>query len=542
MTYRLLPDGNGKRGDKEVDVQRYLLGLVLSTWVLSSLTACQPQPNTLTFHADDGDKRRYQVYSDFTVNADSGDEQHFRQTLLLEYQVQADDDYQIQVRPRYMALNSNGRQFSSTDGDQGADRYARDFVEQGLTLTVDADSGAVSDLQFHADLPSDKPTPEKLLALFRDNLIATPTVGQGIKLERGASQPFHISDQLPELTLTVQQVFEHEVVFTASGEHEQQQLFAIIVSDRDSGWLKRGSLVSKRVREQQQIRTVMSIFQADSGYAMNLDSLARAENIPLYDSLSVEKVLQSDSADAEHMLPSASGRLEKLDTTLLLSYSHQAPFSHHNGRIELDNIELFDKNGAPLPLAIQPLESMTVPDYGNEYRNDGSNNAITLTELLPLGWHDKALMPLYAFSDDGESPSGYATATVNWYPSHSEVKTLTLGDDVTDFNIGRARIEAKPNSDDGGYDVLVQSSREHQLILVSDGISGKFNYRRLDTAPSWISDAEARLMAMLVNDWFPMDYHIRLDDPKQQQLKIAIVSSAEQAADSREVKFEVKRD
>src|SRR5690606_7830662 len=193
---------------------------ILMVLALVGLSACSESPNTLEFNPKDGESRRYQVHAESRIKAQSsyGDSSDFvRSVMLTDYHVEQSDHTILHVTPTFMRLDYRHGNFASSRAPEYVDEDMRDVMHEGFQLHLD-DNRKVIDFKVNANNSAFQGSGQEMLVdVFKDQF-SRPGVGHGLEMREGASRTIPASSDIPEVTLTLKELREHDALVTMSGE------------------------------------------------------------------------------------------------------------------------------------------------------------------------------------------------------------------------------------------------------------------------------------------------------------------------------------
>ncbi|SEO73603.1 hypothetical protein [Aquisalimonas asiatica] len=500
-----------------------------------ALFACSEQPETLQFKPDDGENRRYQMFSEISIEATSSygsNSERVRSHMFMDYDVEeASSTYDILMQPRYLRTRfrrgSGG--FSSTDEPSYGQEELHSLMESGFTMVVDKQSGEPSDfiIHHHIDRLEDDGF-DPIGELLQDE-ISRPGYPSGILLEVGATHEIPSDDDVsPDVTLTVKELHDDAVTLTMQGENEEVKLYGYMLLERETGWLKRSALIVDMPLQHEytdgHVRMFGTVIPADDWqFGEDLEFFEDdAQGFPIDTSAQPDSLDDMEMADVEKVFPTRSGNIDYFDSRLTLEYVHDVFDSNSLGHIEISDFQALDKNGDALDITLHGLSAFSF-NFG-----DGEPMR-THVDVYPLGWSDtaKKLEQL-----------GAIEGTVKRFPVTHEVVDLLVEENETVLEHHGARAVLTPTEEDGVYRLKLAHSENAYFGAAIDGPSdGIVEYDRAENTPAWLDGRERGLLEVIRQGYYPRTHTLYFEDERPDAIRLMTHLIGDEPMDESKVRF-----
>ncbi|MCW8127930.1 hypothetical protein [Microbulbifer halophilus] len=474
----------------------YLFSAVLA--VIALLTACSrgpdTPPGTIVFSPSKGDVRSYQVHSQTRIRVgDSSRKRTMRMEndAVLRYQVlDTGATLKLGIEAPYTRFSLDGRKsFSSTnpDGKRGT-TVLRELMSAGFEVDIDSDTGSIERfVNRNEDLWQTvlEEGPDPVVDNLKKQMSPPGFPQPAIPLNEGERITLPDFRGIGKLQLTTEQVTDDEVVTTLEAQGEKVRLRGTMVLERGNGWLKRLALVSETEIERHGIKGTshQKLVMLPEGSPSSLGdwllevNLGGEEGRPFPPAPAPGELV--DTATEEQVVPSPVGSFSTFDDQLRLSISHGFDNNNLSGDFELEDLELQDAAGNPLPLNLFRSSRYIYIDPATEQHH-------TMAQFIPLGW-DNANEQLQKVQQ--------ITATGHYRPLVAEALTLPLNPEKATVVASRgARAEAIPTDNPREFRLRFHNTKAHRF---SPRIHDLTDARGYVSDGDWLS-AEEREMLRLV--------------------------------------------
>lgn len=431
------------------------------------------------------------------------------------------------IEPTYTQISHDRRMsFSSTDPGKRGSAPMRELMSAGFEVDIDPETGAVKRFaNRNEDLWQTvmEDGADLVLKSLKDEM-GTPGLSQSaIPLTEGKQIMLSDFRGADKLQLTVDRVTDEEVVTTLEAQGENIRLLGTMVLERDSGWLKRLALVSEAIEQgkstvhQKLVMLPEGSLSSLGDWLLDMD-LGGEEGLEFGSESAPEAVV--DTATAEQVVPSPVGSFSIFDDQLELRLAHGFPEGTLPGRFDLEDLQLQDGAGNPLPLEFFRLSRYT-------FFNSVVGNYYTQGNFIPLGWDDRG---------EEMQKLSQVTATGRYHPAKAEALTLPLdADKTTEVAFRGARAEAIPTENPGEFQLRFHHTEEHRFSHRVDGLAGARGYQ---PAGEWISVEEREILRLVALGRYAMgDTRVVFDGEVPDALTLHLLSDADTAPFSYKLRF-----
>lgn len=490
-------------------------------------------PTTLSFTPKDGDQRRYQIYSDTTISAESryGDRsERLKTMMLMDYEVHEESDvYRVRMTPQYMQMKFPRGRLSNFEKLErgGPDKAIRAMMEAGFTVDIDKKTKDMVNFVVHEEPEEFRKKGLNPINEILNDEFGRPGFVSDLNIKKGAQQTIEMKSPLPAIRVRVEDFTDTTVTLSASGENAEAKVFGYVVMERDSGWTKRLTMVIDMPLPERaavsggSMRMVTSIYPEDWMLGQNLDFLRHAEPFSMSNTDFSKQALDDEAANDE-VLANNAGKIQFHNGQMTLSYSHPGVKFESLGSMKIKNIAFKGENGKPLDVSVHQNGAFTYTDL------DGANTR-TGTNLYPLGW-DNIVENL----DQMVS----VEATLERYVATHE---------IVDFPIDKkgSHIEMK-----GATATLVPTDNEHvfELKLIPtetayfnnqvNGVSGaSLEYDKDGKAPDWVSDGESRILAVTRAGSYPITLELYFKEALPDSIELKFTHLTDKKLSEKKVVF-----
>ncbi|RUO73264.1 hypothetical protein [Idiomarina ramblicola] len=476
-------------------------------------------PTTLSFKPEDGEKRRYQMYSDTKISAESrygNRSERLEMMTLMDYEVsESSNIYSIRMTPLYMQMKfpQGGYRSFEKPSRGGPDDDIRAMMEAGFTVDIDKDSNEMLDFIVHEE-PEDFRSKgfDPVKEILNDEF-GRPGFVSGLKIKKGAEQVIEMESPLPAVTVRIEDFTNSTVTLSASGENDEAKVFGYVVMERESGWTERLTMVidmplpKEAAASSGSMRMVTSIYPEDWMFGQDLEFLRRADPISMSNTDFSEEAPDDDATDAE-VFANNAGKILFYDGRMTLSYSHPGVDFERLGSIKIKDVQVKGKDGETLDVDMHYNGALTYTAMTN-------NNATTVTDLYPLGWKNVV--------DDLEQMVS-VEATLERYVATHEVIDFPIDKEGSSIAMEGAKATLVPTGDERVFELKLTSTETAYFNTQVNGVSGaSLKYDKDTKAPSWISDGESRALAVTKAGNYPVTLQLTFMDelPDSIELKFS---------------------
>ncbi|WP_115719812.1 hypothetical protein [Gallaecimonas mangrovi] len=482
-------------------MKKYLALSTLSAVML--LSGCS-KPETLTFTPKTGESHSYHVLVQSDLSVNGGRQHQLTTDMLLRFKVKdTQPDYQFDLFYDYFDAEVDGSSVLSSNKAAVIERL-KPILGPGFSLNMDAKTGRITSVKLNGDDKNQK-LPQAMVKRLTDQLSA-PGMLANIPLKVGATLPLgDFNNQ--QATLTVKAVTKDRVTVYIEGQMPQKKLFAQVVLNRHSGWVKsmvlvtQGDIVLPRVTANG--TTIVMMMPKDSHNVQPLQFGGAAEkelSSHLYNINDVDPLYAN--ADLKTVVKSQPSGFFINDHLYFFYPLH----GMSAGRLSAGNITAYSKDGKPYPFEMWSSD----PYYAQPYQNMARFN------LHPklIGWPsypNDLTEPTYLKADLTYHPMLLKSATVDWQPGKAQ-----------QFDVAGQIIHIKPLDKPLQYQLTTTNSEQSWFVFMIKGMEGKMAVKQMDVMnhsmpglPSWLN-ANARAAFALQNQQAPLtlDLHLTKEPTK----------------------------
>lgn len=476
-------------------------------------------PKILSFNPDDGEQRRYQMYSDTNIKVESkhygNRSERLKTMMLLDYEVSDKPDiYSIRMRPQYMRMEFPQGDFTSfeDDGRGSSGDSIRKMMDAGFTVDIDKDSSAMVDFIIHEE-PEDlrKQGLDPLQEILNDEF-GRPGFINDLKVEKGATQTIELKKPLPEITFQVEDFTDSTVTLSATGENNEAKVFGYVVLERDTGWTQRLTMIMDMPLPEEaavsngSMRMVTSIYPEDWLYGQNLEHLGYDEPFTI-DNTDFSELNSNNKATDAEVLANDSGKMDFYGGHISLTYSHPGVSFESMGSMSIKAKDFIakDSEGNALDIKLHENGVFTYTDSSNE-------KSETLMHLLPLGWTDVV--------DDLEQMTSIE-ATLERYETSYEIVEFPIDKDGSSIEMHGAKAILVPTKKDKEFELKLTATNDAYFDSQVNGVSrAVLNYDTDASAPDWVSSAESRALAIAKRGDYAVTLRIAFEDELPETIEL----------------------
>ncbi|MGP9802323.1 hypothetical protein [Rheinheimera sp. NSM] len=465
------------------------------------VTACSFIDTDVEFKPEQGEERRYQVYSTANISVDTGRRTETLKTTahqLLRYKVTdtgANSRFEVHIDYMQMRDGQSSGVSSLDPAERNPEMHA--IFSQGFEFTANLNSGNVTGFS-----ALNKPVWQALLAdrgaeleqemkkLFGSAAFISKvpaTVGATVKLPAYQGQT--------DATLTVLQLTDTHLLAKVESEQADGKFYGHMLLERERGWLVRlalvaevpferygynGTLRSNVLMLEQQVHTgdLSQRFKFEHDFAP-----FEYEQQPALLADEANKALTPDA-----VFPFDAGYFQQQEHQLHLVYQHDFTEPAAAGEFSLSNIVARNAEGVALPLQLGAMGSYSYPEQDGLYKSVRQN--------LLLGWNapDELLQQVTQFSATAEYTAA-KLVPLSLVPDPAKMVTAQY----EDLQLELSPVPGEPLS----YRLAIRGSDKHWLLRRYDGAEGasvqfarpQFS-RQQSAAPDWLSAQEQTMLAL----------------------------------------------
>ncbi|WP_322405961.1 hypothetical protein U0358_08265 [Idiomarina sp. PL1-037] len=452
-------------------------------------------PTTLSFKPEDGEQRRYQLYSDTNIKVESSygkRSERLKTMMLLDYEVSDKSDvYSISMKPQFMRMEFPQGDFTSFEDDNrgSSGDSIRKMMDAGFTVDIDKDTSAMVDFIIHEEPENfGKQGLDPLQEILNDEF-GRPGFITGLKVEKGATQLVELKSPLPEMTFKVEDFTNSTVTLSATGDNNEARVFGYVILDRATGWTERLTMIMDMPLPEElpvsngSMRMVTSMFPEDWLYGQDLEHLRYLEPFEI-DNTDFSELNPNDRASDAEVFANNAGQLELYSGRVSMRYIHPGVSFEQMGSMSIKVKELTakDHDGNPLDIDLYESAIFTYADINNEKTE-------TTIHALPLGWTD-------VVDNLGQMTS--IEATLERYETSYEIVDFPIGKEGSSINMEGAEAILVPTEDDNVFELTLTSTNDAYFDSQVNGVSGAVlsTFSKDESSPQWVSDAESRALAI----------------------------------------------
>ncbi|AYN20848.1 hypothetical protein [Alcaligenes aquatilis] len=511
---------------------------ITATLTVLMFAGCSPDGpgSKLTFHPVDGDERRYQVYTDMTVDVQRGTRklsESMSIKMLMHYGVEDQSStYKLNVSPEYMRLNFKHGGMSSFEQSGYGEDELRTALKDGYTLTVDKESNQLVDVTLNTSSQKLKAELKATLDHLLNDQLSRPGLMHQLAVKKGASQIIKGQNGLPDIRMTVKD-FDSELVTLAIADTNQDEpadphtrIFGYAVIERQTGWLVRQAVVMHvplppELRDKGTFRIVSAIYPESWRFNHDLQFLENAEGYELITQEKTDPPVPSLSSSTQAML-NTQGVLDTYDQRFLLHYAHLGLSPYMVGEISASNLAAYDENNQALAIPFKAAGAFQHPGLDHD-------DAETSLEILPLGW-DKTAQALEKLQ--------YIEATLNYHATEHIQVTVPIKPEGSQVEVEGAKVIVQPT--DNPYEFLIQlipGETGYFFPDVTQIDKGELRYPHDQTAADWLSLGEKRLLAIVLQGHLPQELNVKFLDTLPDAVALTYRNYAPEPIESKTVRF-----
>lgn len=476
-------------------------------------------PTTLSFKPEDGEQRRYQLYSDTNIKVESSygkRSEKLKTMMLLDYEVSDKSDvYSIRMKPQFMRMEFPQGDFTSfeDDGRGSSGDSIRKMMDAGFTVDIDKDTSAMVDFIIHEE-PEDfrKQGLDPLQEILNDEF-GRPGFITGLKVEKGATQVVELKSPLPKITFTVEDFTDSTVTLSAAGENDEARVFGYVILERATGWTERLTMIMDMPLPEGvpasngSMRMVTSIFPEDWLYGQDLEYLRYSEPFEI-DNTDFSELNPNDKASDAEVFANDAGQLELYGGRISMRYIHPGVSFEQMGSMSIKVKELIGKDSDGNPLDIDLYESaiFTYTDMNNEKTE-------TTIHALPLGWTDVV---------DNLGKMTSIEATLERYETSFEIVDFPIEKDGSSIDMEGAKAILVPTEDDNVFELTLTSTNDAYFDSQVNGVSGAVlsTFSKDESSPQWVSDAESRALAITKSGSYSVKMRLNFEDELPETIEL----------------------
>lgn len=451
------------------------------------LTGCE---KNVTFSAKPGDEARYWVYSHTEVTIGDRTSPRLASQSLMHYQIEdVGKTLKMHATPEYFQIATGQGGFTSTDVSPKK-RFLPLFTA-GFDVTLDGESGELIDIkgrdeklwQTLAENGS-----QVLIKSLQQNMHA-PGVLQSIPAKKGSVVVLPRFNGL-EAELTVHSVTEETLVAIVDAEHAQGKLHGQLVLSRDTGWLKKLTLIKTTpvsIGEREGTSTVYFAMRPENEPSRFFNEIGYYEGDedddeerPWFDILPLpENTPLTDTVKAEELFAQEKGIFTSENDGFNFKLLSDLEYTRLLGRVAYRDVTGFDVNGQPLAL--------TFALYSDDHYFDEQMNSVTYAQ--PLGWSKRAQLRQLS----------RVTATVDYLPSSITAYSVPWrAGEAQTFQLDGTTVQVTPIADKAGEYLLQHNNGNHQWLKYDlDGLDGQIKQLPMVVGPEWITPTGRHMLAFV---------------------------------------------
>lgn len=511
---------------------RYLLSMIIVAFMITACSKSDPE-TTLSFNPKDGEQRRYQMYSDTKISAETRSgkrSEQFNTVMLLDYEVkETTDSYSVHMAPQYMQMKLPQGKFRSFEKlkSSGADKDIRAMMEAGFTADIDKDTHEITNFIIHQESEKLRSKGFDPIQEILNDEFGRPGFVSDLEIKKGAEQIIEMKSPLPPVTVRVEEFTDTTVTLSASGNNDEAKVFGYAIMERDSGWTKRLTMVIDMPLPKQSrasegaVRMVTSIYPEDWMYGQNLDALERSEPMML-DNSDFKQKDTPKMAQNEAVFANQSGELKFRNGLVSLSYFHPSVDFEAVGFIKISDLEVKDKNGESLAMTMHNNAALT-------YSSIRGENVRTIADFFPLGWSEVV---------DNLEQMGSIEATLERYAVSHEIVELPVDKAGSSIEMQGATATLIPTDDEKIFDLKIASTKTSYFNTKLNGVSGGLiKYDKASQAPDWIKAGESRALAITKAGNYPITMQVSFMDGLPDSIKLKFTHYSDNKLAEKRVTF-----
>lgn len=509
--------------------------LPLLAFVAVIVAACSknPPPTTLSFNPEDGEQKRYQIYSDTTINAQTRRgkrTERLNTMMLLDYLVdEKSDSYHIQMKPQYINMKFPHGHFRSFDKpeDNSIDTEVRAMMEAGFTVEIEKKSNKMQNFVIHQESEKLRNKGFDPIKEMLNDEFGRPGFISDLKIESGAEQVIQMQSPLPAISVTVKTFTDNTVKLLISGENDKAKVFGFAVLDRYSGWTNRLTIVidmplpKQAAASEGSVRMVTSIFPENWMFGQNLDFLSRAQSTAL-NTTDFSQEADKEMASNEAVFANNGGKIKFRNDLINLSYSHPKLEFEQLGNIKIKELTAKDKSGEPLDINMHYNGAFT-------YHSFRGDNLTTAIDLYPMGWKNMA---------QKIEQIGSIEAKLARYTATHEIVELPIDKAGTSIEKQGATATLIPTQDERVFDLKITSTDTAYFNTEVNGVSaGSVKYDKSANAPDWLKEGESRLIAVTKAGNYPITMQLAFADELPDAIELKLTHFTDEKLSEKQIIF-----
>jgi hypothetical protein len=465
------------------------------------VTACSFVDTDVEFNPEQGEERRYQVYSNAKMTLDTGRRTETLNTTshqLLRYKVTdsgANSRFEVHIDYMQMRDGRGSGISSSYPAERNPEMHA--IFSQGFEFTANLRSGDVTGFS-----ALNKPVWQALLAergaeLEQEmkKLFSSSAFLSSIPARVGAVVQLPAYQGQADATLTVLQLTDTHLLARVASEQEGGKFYGHMLLERERGWLVRLALVAEMPFERYgyngTVRSNVLMLEQQEQTGDLSQRFSFEHDFPSFE-YEQQPALRPDDANKaltqQAVFPFDAGYFQQQEHQLHLVYQHDFAEPVAAGEFRLSNIIARNAEGIALPLQLGAMGSYSYPEQDGLYKSVRQN--------LLLGWNapDELLQQVTQFSATAEYT---AAKLVPLSLTPDPAKAVTA--QYEDLQLELSPVPGDPLS----YRLVSRGSDKHWLLQRYDGAEGatvqfarpQFAAQQ-STAPDWLSAQEQTMLAL----------------------------------------------
>lgn len=358
------------------------------------LVSCSAErADTVSFKPEKGDEYHYRVYGNTVIDIDSSRGSEgitVSNDMLLGYKVVGVGDVvSFDISIDALKINGGGTRITNLNADR--EPAFRALMSQGFAVDVRLSDNKVTRFTAKNEKVWQAMLQDRGEQLQQElhKMMQTPGVSMSFPAKVGHSFKLAGYFNVPEMTLTVNEVTEQHVLLQVEATETDTRLFGYIRLHRDNGWIDRMAVLTEMPFDDGysngKARSVVLMIPQKQ-YSGDLSNLDYYSEEP-YEYTWPED-FPSDWLERANRKPT-EGAIFSQDTgvfstefyeeeALRLRYPHQMMPLLAEGALELTELRFLDIEGKPLPIETAPYFSFLASWFNDEYQS--------ITPLNLKGW------------------------------------------------------------------------------------------------------------------------------------------------------------
>lgn len=496
-----------------------------------AVQACSDRPKHLTFQPEDGEQRRYQMFSETYIEASNSfgsSSERIYSHMIMDYDVtEQAASFDVLMRPRFMMVRFRNGNFSSLDTPDYRQKKIWPFLEAGVSTVIDKKSGEVTDFIVHHEIEdADDSGFDPIRQLLQDEL-SRPGYSNGIALKLGATQQMPAVELLPEITLTVESLDDQQVGLSLQGENDEVKLYGVIQLERSTGWLTRSAVVMDMPLQHEfaegRVRVVAAVMPDDWKSGFDLDFIYSADyQMPADIGALPDDLTALDMPSSAEVFPGRSGSIQSNGDKITLEYNHGVFDMFQLGHIEVDNLQAHDQAGNPIELDLHSVGALS-------FAFSETKAVQTHTDIYPLGWQD--VVPKL-------EQIAFIEARLQRFAVTHNIVRLPVKDSETSVQFGEARAVLTPTEQPDVYHLrLEQAKNVFFSTRITGPDSGSVEHMKAANVPDWLEDGNRRLMAIVTSGYFPLSHTLYFEGERPNELQLLAHRIEDQSLEEKQIRF-----